>query len=313
MRRRLRIAVWLLVLLGVPPWLQAQEPRATGSDGEGEELVLGRISDDPAAHHASLRAILDYVVPRMADLGVRRGRVLMARDLRQMASYLRRGRVDWITETSAAALLLLEQAGGQILLGARRNGVAEYRSLIVVRRDRGLTALADLAGCSIAFQNATSTTGYYLPAAMLLDAGLGMEILLSPTDRPEPGRVGYLFARSEVNVAAWVHKRLVDAGALSDLDWNDLDRIPEPVRQDLVVLARSELFPRGLEIVRAGLSARRVERLRAILLAAASDPAAREPLRRFFSSDGFFVPDARQEAELRRLREVVVQVRERLE
>src|SRR5690606_8143645 len=71
-------------------------------------LVLGRISDDPKAHYHQLRPLLDYLVPRMADVGIREGRILMAKDEQQMASYLRRGRVDWVTETAAASVLLMD-------------------------------------------------------------------------------------------------------------------------------------------------------------------------------------------------------------
>ena len=55
-------------------------------------LVLGRISDDPKAHYEQLQPLLDYVVARMHDVGITEGRILMARDPQQMASYLRRGR-----------------------------------------------------------------------------------------------------------------------------------------------------------------------------------------------------------------------------
>ncbi len=54
-------------------------------------LVLGRISDDPKAHYEQLQPLLDYVVARMHDVGIKEGRILMARDPQQMASYLRRG------------------------------------------------------------------------------------------------------------------------------------------------------------------------------------------------------------------------------
>ncbi|MFX4073827.1 hypothetical protein, partial [Enterococcus faecalis] len=69
-------------------------------------LVLGRISDDPATHYDQLKPLLDYVVPRMREVGIRSGEILMAPDARQMASYLRRGRVDWVSETAGAAMLL---------------------------------------------------------------------------------------------------------------------------------------------------------------------------------------------------------------
>ena len=86
-------------------------------------LVLGRVSDDPAAHYGQLKQLLDYVVPRMADVGIREGRVLMARDVRQMESYLRRGRVDWVTETAASAMALETRAGARPLPLTERGGV----------------------------------------------------------------------------------------------------------------------------------------------------------------------------------------------
>ena len=66
-------------------------------------LVLGRISDDPKSHYDQLKPLLDYVVPRMRDVGIVEGRILMAKDAQQMGSYLRRGGVDWVTETAGTA------------------------------------------------------------------------------------------------------------------------------------------------------------------------------------------------------------------
>src|SRR5690606_825659 len=70
----------LLLLLVL--WFASLAP-ALADDGV---LVLGRISDDPKAHYEQLKPLLDYVVPRMADVGIREGRVLMARDAQQMQS-----------------------------------------------------------------------------------------------------------------------------------------------------------------------------------------------------------------------------------
>ena len=179
--------------------------------------------------------------------------------------------------------------------------------------DSGIGSLLELRGRSIAFQNPNSTSAYYAPAAALLESGVGLEILLSPKDRPRSDVAGYLFAQSEPNISTWVHKRLVDAGAFSNLDWDNLSRLPESVRNDLVVVAETDAFPRGLEIVRGDLDARRVARLREILLSAESDPAAAEPLRRFFGTDGFFAIEREQGAGLDRLRRAAGLVRSRLE
>ena len=76
----------------------------TVARADGDTLVLGQISDDPKSQYQRLKPLLDYVVPRMKDVGITRGRILMARNDRQMASYLRSGRVDWVSETAASGV-----------------------------------------------------------------------------------------------------------------------------------------------------------------------------------------------------------------
>ena len=103
------LACLLCALLAWIPAAQAQAPAAALKqpevDRDASVLVLGRVSDDPKAHYDQLKPLLDYVVPRMASVGIRSGRILMAKDLQQMASYLRRSRVDWVNETAGNAAL----------------------------------------------------------------------------------------------------------------------------------------------------------------------------------------------------------------
>lgn len=276
-------------------------------------LVLGRISDDPRLHHEQLQPLLDYVVPRMESVGIREGRVLMARDPQQMMSYLRRGKVDWVTETPAMALLLIDRAGARPLLLTERSGAREYRSLIFARRDSGITDLSQLLGRTIAFQSPASTSAYVVPAMDLLEQGLPMSLMVSPLEDADPGSVGYVFANTDTNLAAWVHTRLVDAGGFSDQDWDSLQRVSEAFRRDLVVIHTSEPVPRAMEIVAGGMEPRVAARLREVLLGASSDPQAREALRQFFRTTGFYESDADTDAALEQLRRGSRRVREALE
>jgi phosphonate transport system substrate-binding protein len=276
-------------------------------------LVLGRISDDPKSHYEQLKPLLDYVVPRMADVGITEGRVLMARDVQQMLSYIRRGRVDWVTETTATAMLLQRRAGAEPLLLTERDGVSVYRTVYFVHRDSGITGLEELRGRSIAFQNRSSTSAYFVPATALLGLGIPMEILLSPMDRPAPGSIGYVFARSELNLSSWVHKRLVDAGAMSNIDWLNESRVPPSYRRDLVVIGETPPYPRALEMVRGDLDGAVKRRLREVLLEAADDPDAREALLQFFKTTRFLPVDASHEHALEHLRKGVMQVTAELE
>lgn len=295
---------WLLAL-----WLALAAP-VRADDGV---LVLGRISDDPKAHYEQLKPLLDYVVPRMADVGIREGRVLMARDAQQMQSYMRRGRVDWVTETAGTAMILADRGGAQPLLMTERDGVAGYRTLYFVRADSPVREIDDLRGRSIAFQNRFSTSSYYVPAIELLDRGLRLEVLLSPMDRPAPDSVGYVFGRSELNVSAWVHKGLVDAGAMSNLDWINPQRVPPSYRRDFRIVRETPEFPRALEMVRGDLEPHVRERLREVLLGAADDPDAREALLRFFKTTRFVPIDAQTARALDGLRRGVARVSREVE
>lgn len=303
---RLR-AAWgmLLVVCALAAWSPVR-----AADGV---LVFGRISDDPKTHYEQLKPLLDYVVPRMRDVGIREGRILMARDPQQMASYLRRGRVDWVTETAGTGMQLRQRAGAEPLLLTERDGTSHYRSVFFVRRDSPVRAIEDLRGHSVAFQLPSSTSAYFVPVVELLERGVPVDLLLSPQDIVAPDSVGYLFARSELNIATWVHKRLVTAGVMSNLDWANPRRMPEAFQRDMRIIGRSAPYPRALEMVRGDLDPRVRARLQEVLQDAAGDPDAGEALLRFFKTTRFMPVDPESRASLERIATGVARVRAEVE
>ena len=306
----LLVALVVLLPLGT---LQAQAVASPTADVDAGVLVLGRISDDPKSHYEQLKPLLEYVVPKMANVGIRSGRILMARDFQQMASYMRRGRVDWVTETSGNAVLLEQRAGARSMLITERDGASRYHGVFFVRRDSPIRTLKELAGHSVAFQSPYSTSAYYLPASMLLDAGQRMELLLSPMDRPPADSVGYLFARTELNITTWVHKRLVDAGVLSNLDWASPERLPPAFAADFRIIAESQEVPRALVLTRAGMAPKIEARLREVLMEASSDPDAGEAMRLFLGTSRFLPVDTDDRKALDQLGTGVARVRREVE
>lgn len=305
-----RVVLLLLLILLASPLLAAQAD--DNAAGARQVLVLGRVSDDPKRHAESMRPILDYVVPRLRSVGIREGRILMARDATQMQSYLRRQRVDWVSDTAAMAIEYRDRIGADLLLVSVRGGET-YHSVFFTWKGSGIKSLEQLRGRSIAFQNSYSTSSYILPAAEMLREGIALDVLLSPLDRPAPGRGGYLFARSEGNIVTWVQKRLVDAGTFSNLDWEGLESVPGSPMQDLEVFHRTNDVPRSIEVTAPTLDPRVRNRLREILLSADGDPAAAAALRRFFGTQRFVPIDAAAERSLVRLRGDANLVRKQLE
>jgi|CXWL01.1.fsa_nt_gi phosphonate transport system substrate-binding protein len=285
---------------------------ALGAQTSGT-LVLGRVSDDPKAHYERLKPLLDYVVAHLGDLGITEGKVLMARDAQQMVSYLRQGKVDWITETSGAALIFEERAQARIFLRARRGGLFNYKSVFFARNDSGIHSIDDLRGRAIGLQHPSSTSAYLVPAIILLDQGIPLVIQASPLERPPPAFVGYAFARSEGNLVTWVQKGLVDAAAFSNQDWDELVMSAPAFASELSVFHESREFPRAVEMVRAGIDPRIEARIKEVLLAAHRDPVAAAALRAYSSTERFDEIDAATSQILRDLRVGVSRVRAEIE
>ncbi len=300
--KRLLSALLLCVAVGA----QASSERAS-------TLVIGRISDNPRADVQRLRPLLEYVVPKLRHVGIERGEILLARDPLQLRSYLRRGRVDWVTETAAMAAMLGADAGATPVLRGMRENEGAYRSVIFVRRDSGIETLDQLLGKRIALQMRSSTSSFYLPLLMLRDAGLPIVELASPEDKPNDAEVGFLLARSEFNIATWVEKGLTDAGAFSNRDWGNPTHMPESFRNHMRLIAQSQDVPRAVELMRADVDPVIRAALITVLIGASEDAAANEALQEYFGTTRFVSIEPASAAVLEKLGDQVLALRREVE
>jgi phosphonate transport system substrate-binding protein len=305
---RLRAALLAVSIL----LLAAAQGVIAGSD-RASTLVIGRISDNPRTDVQRLRPLLDYIVPKLQSVGIERGEILLARDPVQLRNYLRRGRVDWVTETAAMAAMLGADANAKPMLRAIRDNEGAYRSVIFVRRDSGIENIQQLLGKRIALQMRSSTSSFYLPLLMLRDAGLPIVELASPDDAPSVGQVGFLMARSELNISTWVEKGLADAGAFSNRDWGNPTRMPESFRNHMRLIAQSQDVPRAVELTRADVDPAVRAALSAALIAASDDAAASAALRDFFGTTRFVPIESASAESLAKLGEQVLALRREVE
>ena len=294
--RRLRTifglwAIWLFLPLTVLATAD-QSSRVSSAISRHQTLVIGKVSVDPKKQYGVLKPIADYVVRHMGELGIKRSQVLFAKDNAMMISYLRQGKVDWITETPFSASVFVDKGQAEIILRRWNKGVPEYHTVFFARRDSSINSLHDLKGKTIAFEDPGSTSAFLLPAATLIQHGLPLVRLTTPREKPPANMVGYVFASSEVNVPAWVFRRHVDAGAFSNLDWNDNGRMLPSLKKDMRIFFRTKSIDRGLELVRRDLEPGIKKRLKQILLKAHNDPAARAALRAYKETTRFDEPGA---------------------
>lgn len=276
-------------------------------------LVIGKVSHNPRKHYRYLKPIADYAAAHMADLGIHRAKVLMARDNRQMLDYLRQGRVDWVTETVMSASEFATQAGAEILLTKWKKGVPDYHTVFFVRADSTIHELDDLVGRTLALEDQGSTTAFFVPAEILLEHGFRLVRLSSPHDKPPAGTIGYMLTREEISVSTLVHKGLADAGAFNNLDWEKEDHLPHIFQREMRIIHSSASMPRAVELVRGGLAPAIKGRLKALLLKAHLDPEAAPALQAYQQTSRFEQLSAAELQSILELYRTVVNVRERLE
>lgn len=250
-----RILIGMLVLL---PLMTA---KATPSHAQGLNLVIGRITDEPDKHFKRMNGMAEYLGAELLAYGISGVNVVMVETEAEMAKLIIAGRVDILSETPFMALELRDKGAVNILMREWKKGVKEYHSVIIARKDGPVQNLSDLAGKRVAFEDPGSTSGYMLPRDAIQVAGLKLSELAKPTSRAPSGKVGYTFTGSESGVILGVHKGTFDAGAVSNLDWNDKETVPDSLRKDLRVIHQTNPVIRSTVMVRASIPAEIQERI----------------------------------------------------
>ncbi len=267
-------------------------------------LVLGRVSDDPVKTFPRLQEMSAFLAGELSHLGISGADAVVARNNSDMIEMLRAGEVDVVSETVMSAFQFADAAGAELLMREWKKGVASYRSLLFTRNGSGVDDIEDLRGRVVAFEDAGSTSGFLIPLAMLRERGIEAVELESPNVNPPAGTVGYVFVGTEVNIAAWVARGIVDAGALNDTDWEDVDRTPGGLRDQLVIFHESTEIPRSVLLVRGDLDRDLRDALQETLAAMESNPEAESVLETYYRVARY---DAFTGAVLRDLNEVRVQ------
>ena len=255
---------------------------ATVYADEERHLTLGRISQEPGKNIDRLAAMAEYLSAALAPHGIATVDIVIAESPERMAEMLRNGEVDLFSETPFIAFDMAERRLAEPLMREWKKGVAEYHTVIIARNDGEVGSLKDLKGRKIAFEDPGSTSGYFLPRVALEDAGLSLEELDDPRSRPTGDAVGYSFAHGEINIVAWVNRGLADAGAISNLDWEDPKKAPEQLKEGLKIIYETQPVTRSMMMVRQTLDADIKERLASVLAQMHETPEGQAALKKYF-------------------------------
>lgn len=269
-RSSLRRASLLLLLLALlaPPASRAAPPAV---------VHFGVIAEEPNEPDRMFTVYSPFIArlrERLAPAGIGVGELVIARDLDDLSQRLVRGQVDFVLESVFPMLTLRERSRSlePSLLVVRR-GEREYRSVFFTRQESAIRKLEDLRGHTLVLQAMRSTSAFALPRAELARAGISL--VAADEGAADRRSVRYVLALAEVNQAIWVLHGKGDAGAFNEGDWQSL---PEKVRTQLRVFARSRPIERGLIAFRSSLEPATRARLEEVMLALDRDEAGLQAL-----------------------------------
>lgn len=241
-------------------------------------ITFGSVSVNPAHEYEVFRPFANYVAAQLGDVGIGRGRVVVAGSLSQMVEEVRSGKVDVYIDSPFPAGFLWQQSGAVPILRRWKRGTDVYRSVIFARTDSGVQSIADLAGKMVAFGAPFSTTGYLVPKATMTSAGLNLVNYADRAASVPSDRVGYIFSNDAENTVFWVLKKKVTAGAINADYFEEFagNRVGE-----LIILQTSESVPRNVVCVRPGLDSNVLQALETVLLKMHLTDEGQEALRAF--------------------------------
>lgn len=223
---------------------------ASATSVHAETLTLGSVNDDIRKHIERFTPLAQYLERELANDGVTDVEISVLPNSQAMAEALRQGDVDLYFDSPLVATRVARLADAVPFLRRWKNGEASYHSVIVVPTDSEMESIEDLRGAVIGFQEPDSTSGYLLPVALLLEAGLPLEHMHQDHQEPAENTVGYLFTGDDRNTALGLVRGTIDAGATDNQGFEAL-QVAQPDR--FRALARSIEVPRQIVVRSAEL------------------------------------------------------------
>jgi phosphonate transport system substrate-binding protein len=238
-------------------------------------LVFGRVHDDPVRSIRDRQEFVDYIAKKLAPLGITGGRIVVVDKLQSLAKALKEGKVDLFHDSVVPTMVLSRWAGSIPILRQWKYGEANYEGVIVVKKNSGIDALADLKGKIIAFDEPHSTSAHILPRMLLEEKKLKLVQIKSP-ETARPDAVGYMYG-SDGSAPNFLITGRADAATSS---YREIERLKPEVRETLKIIGATKSVPRQLIAVRKDLDPRLLKALKEVLSNMDKDPDGQAVLKR---------------------------------
>jgi ABC-type phosphate/phosphonate transport system substrate-binding protein len=175
-------------------------------------ILLGAVAYDP-----KVLTIWEGIREHFHEQGVPMDFALFSNYERQVEELLK-GHIDIAWNTPLAHVRVRQRTRGESLSLGMRDSDRDFHAKVVVRSDRGIKSLKDLAGKTLAVGSVDSTQARILPLYFIAQEGVNVgqiNLLAFNTDLGKHGDTG----TSEIDVLKALHDGRADAGTIGDLIW----------------------------------------------------------------------------------------------
>jgi len=249
-----------------------------------KSINVGSVGDVPTDEIKKFLPLASYLAKQIQSEGFDQGKVIIARGIPEMATFLREGKVDLYIDSPFPSAAVSRLSGSKFLLLRLKKGLSEYHSVIFVRKDSGIDRLQELNKKMIALKEPFSSSGYFVPKMVLTQQGLRLVAKKDASDSVGPREVGYVFSNDNENTMVWVLRKKVAAGALDNQSY---EKEARGNVKDLKILYETFSFPRHIVSYRADLSPALVARIKEVLIQMHQSEGGKKALEDFENTTGF--------------------------
>jgi phosphonate transport system substrate-binding protein len=289
------IAIFILALVIASPLIVEIIGKAKAEPIMTTNTIrIGTVDVDAVKQIIKFQPTADYIAAKLSNNQTTHynGKVIITPTINDMINLLKEQKIDLYFESPFTIALVDKESSAVPFLLRWKEGVAQYHSIFIVKKNSPINTINDFVGKTIAFEAPESTSGYLLPKAYLVQKGFslsgeatesyltqgraggvlsgGSNITNSSIDESignsnsNNNTIRYVFAREDQNIPLWIVEGKADIGVISNVDIEQ--ETYESVKSQLKIVDRTIDVPRHVVSHRSELDPVLVEKIKHMLV-----------------------------------------------